>query len=143
MVPFALDPRLEQDSLVLGRLALSRVLLMDDSRFPWLILVPERAGVTELLQLDRQDRHQLMDEIVVAQGVLSTLFGPDKLNLGALGNLVPQLHVHVVARFVSDAAWPGPVWGAGPRVPYPPHQAGVLLHRLSEALRPAGLEALP
>jgi diadenosine tetraphosphate (Ap4A) HIT family hydrolase len=142
MPSFALDPRLDADTYPLGRLTLSRVLLMNDARYPWLILVPERADVTEIVDLDEADRRVLMDEITAASAALRQAHGPDKLNVGALGNRVPQLHVHVLARFVSDAAWPGPVWGVGEAVPYPPHMAGVVIDRLADALRPFGLREL-
>jgi len=99
-------------------LRLSRVLLMNDSSYPWLILVPERAGLREFYELDPMDRYRLSDEIVLASDVLRSLYNPDKLNVAALGNQVPQLHLHVIARRVTDAAWPGPVWGKVPAVPY-------------------------
>jgi diadenosine tetraphosphate (Ap4A) HIT family hydrolase len=142
MPSFVLDPRLDADTYPLGRLALSRVLLMNDARYPWLILVPERADVSEIIDLDAADRALLMDEIAAASTALRQAHGPDKLNVGALGNRVPQLHVHVLARFVSDAAWPGPVWGVGEGVPYPAHMAGVVIDRLTDALRPFGLREL-
>jgi diadenosine tetraphosphate (Ap4A) HIT family hydrolase len=114
---FALDPRLAADTLEIAALPLCHVRLMDDRRFPWLILVPARAGATEIIDLDAGDRGRLIEEIASASTALRTVFRPDKLNVGALGNVVAQLHVHVVARTVGDAAWPGPVWGT-PRVPY-------------------------
>ncbi|MDR3388434.1 MAG: HIT domain-containing protein [Rudaea sp.] len=115
---FALDPRLAADTLVVGDLEFSRVLLMDDARFPWLILVPRRAGLRDVIDLARDGQHQLQDEIDRCARVLHALERPDKLNIAALGNVVAQLHVHVVARFVHDTAWPRPVWGIGERVPY-------------------------
>lgn len=115
---FALHPRLAADTAEVGRLALSRVLLMNDARVPWLVLVPERPGVTELHGLSQAERGLLVEEIAAASRVLERLYGPHKLNVGALGNLVPQLHVHVVARFRDDAAWPGPIWGSGAAIPY-------------------------
>jgi diadenosine tetraphosphate (Ap4A) HIT family hydrolase len=139
MPPFTLDPQLEADTLPIGRLALSRVLLMNDARFPWLILVPEAPGLAEITDLPEQDRLQLMREICIASDALAALYGPDKLNVGALGNRVRQLHVHVLARFASDDAWPGPVWGVGKAQPYPPHMAGVALDRIAAALAPHGL----
>lgn len=131
---FELHPRLAADTVEVCRLPLSRVLLMDDARFPWLILVPERTGARELHRLDPADRARLMDEIVRASTALEALFSPDKLNVGALGNLVPQLHVHVIARRVGDAAWPGPVWGHGSREPYVPAAREDLRTRLAAAL---------
>lgn len=126
---FALDPRLSGDTIAIGELALSSVLLLDDSRFPWFVLVPRRASASELTDLDQEDARALMDEIRIATRVMLDLAGPDKVNVGALGNVVPQLHVHVVGRFLSDPAWPGPVWGFGQRTPYPPHAAALLVER--------------
>ena len=139
MPAFALDPRLDADTYPLGRLALSRLLLMNDARYPWLILVPERADLAEIIDLSETEQILLMREITLASQVLRKLFDPDKLNIGALGNRVRQLHVHVLARFVSDAAWPGPVWGVGEAQAYPPHMAGVTLDRLIDAFKPHGL----
>lgn len=131
---FTLDPRLEASGLVLGDLPLSRVFLVDDARFPWLMLVPRRAGIVEILDLNEGDRQKLFDETLRVSEAVRAHFRPDKLNIGALGNVVSQLHVHVVARFASDPAWPGPIWGHGERVPYPPHMAGPLMDRLANAL---------
>jgi diadenosine tetraphosphate (Ap4A) HIT family hydrolase len=137
---FSLDPRLDADTIPLGRLPLSRVLLMNDARYPWLILVPERPDLIEIIDLPEADRAALIGEIAAASEALKALYGPDKLNVGALGNRVRQLHVHVLARFQSDAAWPGPVWGVGHARPYPPHMAGVTADRLAAALSPHGLK---
>jgi diadenosine tetraphosphate (Ap4A) HIT family hydrolase len=129
MSDFALDPRLAADTVPIGDLALCAVLLMDDVRFPWFILVPRRPGLRELTDLSHQDGTALMQEIRVAAGVMMELVRPDKLNIGALGNVVAQLHVHVVGRFRSDPAWPGPVWGHGVRTPYPGHAAAARVER--------------
>ncbi|SFU79689.1 Diadenosine tetraphosphate (Ap4A) hydrolase [Methylobacterium sp. 174MFSha1.1] len=126
---FPLDPRLAADTILLGDLALSRVLLLDDKRFPWLVLVPRRADVSELTDLSPADAARLMEETRLAVGVMQALAQPDKVNVGALGNVVAQLHVHVVGRFRSDPAWPGPVWGHGTREPYPAHAAAQLVER--------------
>src|SRR5262245_61263649 len=134
-MPFALHPRLAQDTVEVTQLRLCRVLLMKDSRFPWLILVPEREAVREIHELAPEDRAALVEEIARAGEVLTRLFQPDKLNVGALGNLVPQLHVHVVARRATDPAWPGPVWGSGPAVPYEDGEIEELRGRLTAALR--------
>ncbi len=115
---FELHPRLAADTAPLGALALSRVLLMNDARFRWLILVPARAGLREIHDLDAAGRAALIEEVALVSHALSTLYRPDKINVGALGNMVEQLHVHVVARRADDAAWPGPVWGAGTPVAY-------------------------
>jgi diadenosine tetraphosphate (Ap4A) HIT family hydrolase len=126
---FALDPRLAADALPIGDLPLSSVLLMNDARFPWLVLAPRIAGVSEVTDLAEADAAALMTEIRVATRVMLDLARPDKVNFGALGNVVPQLHVHVVGRFRSDPAWPGPVWGFGARTPYPAHAAAALIER--------------
>jgi len=115
---FTLHHRLQEDTTEIIHLELSRVLLMNDSSFPWLILVPERQGVQEVYELSIEDRSVLIEEIAVASEIIQRLYFPDKINIGALGNLVPQLHIHVIGRFRTDRAWPGPVWGTGPARPY-------------------------
>jgi len=140
MSDFVLDPVLARDTLVLGDLPLCRVLLLNDSRYTWLTLVPRRAGVSELIDLDAADRAQAFAEIMAASEVLRAVARPDKLNTGALGNIVRQLHIHLIARFQSDPAWPGPVWGHSPAVPYPPHLAGVMIDRLKPALAAQGMK---
>ncbi len=115
---FTLDPRLESDTAGVLKLKLCRVLLMRDSRFPWLILVPERPGIREVHELSREDRAELIEEIALASRAVEKAFGPDKINIGALGNIVGQLHVHVIGRFVKDLSWPGPVWGVAGRKSY-------------------------
>lgn len=138
-MPFALHPTLARDTVEIARLALCRVLLMRDRRFPWLILVPEREGVREIHELSPAARALLIEEIARAGEALTRLVRPDKVNVGALGNVVPQLHVHVVARFAADPAWPGPVWGSGPAEPYEEPEVAALRERLAAALgQPAG-----
>ncbi|UPG84293.1 HIT family protein [Luteibacter aegosomatis] len=110
---FELDPRLAGDTVVVGDLPLCRVLLMRDRRFAWLVLVPRQAGRVEVADLSDDDRATLWHEVDLAGAALRQVASCDKLNIGALGNIVRQLHVHVVARVEGDAAWPGPVWGAG------------------------------
>jgi diadenosine tetraphosphate (Ap4A) HIT family hydrolase len=126
---FSLDPRLEADTIPIGELALSAVLLLNDSRFPWLVLVPRRPDLTEVTDLAEKEAAALMGELRLAAQVMLELARPDKINIGALGNVVPQLHLHVVGRFRSDPAWPGPVWGFGTRRPYPDHAAAALVER--------------
>ncbi len=109
---FALHPQLKQDSLILGTFRLSRLLLSRDANYPWCILVPERELVTEIHHLDVEDRQQLMHESCLLAETMVDLFAPDKMNVAVLGNIVPQLHIHHVARYEHDLAWPGPVWGA-------------------------------
>lgn len=107
---------------------------MDDVRYPWLILVPKRADVTELFELDAQDRALLTEEIAYAARMLKAASGARKVNIGALGNLVPQLHVHVVARSENDAAWPGPVWGHGTAIRYEPARRDAFVEELRARL---------
>jgi diadenosine tetraphosphate (Ap4A) HIT family hydrolase len=134
-MPFALHPALGRDTVEVARLTLCRVLLMKDFRFPWLILVPERESVREIHDLPPTDRAELIEEIARAGEVLTRLFRPDKLNVGALGNIVPQLHLHVVARTAADPAWPGPVWGFGASVPYREGELETIRERLAAAFR--------
>lgn len=117
---FVLDPRLEAESSPVGELGLCKVRLVDDARFPWLVLVPKRAGLVEIIDLGSTDLVRLIEEIAAASGVLEAVTSAHKLNVAALGNVVRQLHVHIIARFETDAAWPAPVWGKGERVPYQP-----------------------
>jgi diadenosine tetraphosphate (Ap4A) HIT family hydrolase len=120
MSGFVLHPRLEADTAFIADFALSRVLAMNDARYPWLILVPRREHLIELHDLTAADRAMLIEEIARAGNALKTFSKATKINVGALGNLVPQLHIHIVARHPGDAAWPGPVWGQGTPVPYEP-----------------------
>jgi diadenosine tetraphosphate (Ap4A) HIT family hydrolase len=132
---FALDPRLEADTHAIGDLPLSQLLLMDDARYPWLILVPRIAGARELIDLDEGDQRALLGELSLVGRALETLLRPDKLNIAALGNVVPQLHVHLIARFAGDAAWPQPVWGLGDRVVYGESARVARIAELRAALR--------
>ena len=116
---FSLDARLAGDTHLIGDLGLSRVLLFDDTRWPWLVLVPRQPGLRDLIDMARDDQHVLLDEISRCAHVLHALDKPDKLNIAALGNVVAQLHVHIIARYTQDAAWPRPVWNVGERQPYP------------------------
>jgi diadenosine tetraphosphate (Ap4A) HIT family hydrolase len=115
---FSLDERLRKDTIEIGQLGLSILLLMNDCELPWLILVPERDGIRELDELSPQDRSRLIEEIAAVSAALRRLYCPDKINIGALGNIAPQLHIHVIGRFLNDRAWPGPIWGTGPVEPY-------------------------
>lgn len=114
---FALDPRLQQDTLHLGDFPLCRLLLMNDASYPWFILVPRRQEVSELFQLDEADQRSLWRETTLLAALLKDVFKADKMNVATLGNVVSQLHMHVIVRLRSDAAWPAPVWGRQP-VPY-------------------------
>ena len=117
MKEFALHPKLDADTIEVATLDLSVVRLMNDRRFPWVILVPQRADAVEIVDLDPEDRATLIEEIALVSSALRDVFNARKLNVAAIGNLVPQLHVHVVARFESDDEWPRPVWGTTPE-PY-------------------------
>ena len=115
---WSLHPQLAADTVPVGDLALSRVLLANDANFPWLILVPRRPGLTEIIDLEENEQIQLMGEIDAAARALKSVTECEKLNVATLGNQVPQLHVHLIARRHSDPAWPKPVWGAVPPVAY-------------------------
>ncbi len=117
---YELHPQLAADTHPLGTLGLCELRLMDDANYPWLVLVPRVAAARELIDLDAAQRHQLTDEIDLAARLLRDAFRPHKLNVAALGNMVPQLHVHVIAREENDPAWPAPVWGRVAARPYPP-----------------------
>lgn len=118
-MPFELHPRLAQDTLEVGVLPLCRVLLMNDLAYPWCILVPQRASVREIHHLAPADQLQLLQEISGVSSAMESAFNADKMNVAALGNVVPQLHVHIIARFEADPVWPAPVWGKLPARPYP------------------------
>jgi diadenosine tetraphosphate (Ap4A) HIT family hydrolase len=111
MSPFTLHPQLEADSVLIRELPLCQLRLNNQKTFPWLILVPRRDGMQEIAQLKPADRALLIEEITQASNALTAIYKPDKINIGALGNVVPQLHIHVIARFKNDEAWPHPVWG--------------------------------
>jgi diadenosine tetraphosphate (Ap4A) HIT family hydrolase len=115
---WSLHPQIARDTVPLGDLALSRVLAMDDANYPWLVLVPRRPDVVEIIDLDDAARAELMTEIARVCTALKAHTDCDKLNVAAIGNVVPQLHVHLVARRKDDSAWPRPVWGAAPARPY-------------------------
>lgn len=135
MSAFELDKRLEGDSVPVADLPLSAVRLMNERSWPWLILVPRRAGLVELIDLDAADRARLMEEIARAAGALRALYRPDKLNVAALGNVVSQLHVHVIARFRTDPAWPRPIWNVKPKMePYEPGALSKEVGRIAAAL---------
>ena len=131
---FELHSALERDCQRVGQLPLCEVLLMDDRHYPWLILVPRVAGAKELIDLSASDERQFWQESRWASEVLQAIHHPDKLNVAALGNMVPQLHVHVIARFSADAAWPAPVWGKGEAVPYDEAAARDFVRKLAAAL---------
>jgi diadenosine tetraphosphate (Ap4A) HIT family hydrolase len=129
-----LHPRLQQDCLLIGRFTLCRLLLMQDANYPWFILVPDREDISEIFQLSGEDQVQLLRESSRLSAVLVERFHADKLNIAALGNVVPQLHVHHVVRYRDDPAWPAPVWGHAPSRPYTPEGLSVVLDTLRSGL---------
>ena len=133
---FTLDPRLAADSMQVTRLGLSDLRLMNDARFAWLLLIPRRAGMAEIIDMEKPDRARLFEEIVAVMGALKAATQCDKLNVAALGNQVRQLHVHVIGRFTNDATWPGPVWGTGAAVAYDEATRDRLIANLAAALSP-------
>jgi diadenosine tetraphosphate (Ap4A) HIT family hydrolase len=135
LADFVLHPRIESDSLAVADLPLSALRLMRDANYPWLILIPRRPGLTEIVDLGADDRVRLIAEIALASEALRAEAAPEKLNVAAIGNMVRQLHVHVVARRTGDAAWPKPVWGAFPPRPYPPGEAEALAERIVARLK--------
>ncbi len=132
---FQLHPRLEQDCLSVGRFELCRLLMMNDSQYPWFILVPERANLQEIYQLSKIERGLLTEESCFLAENLATLYQADKMNIAAIGNLVPQLHIHHVVRYQTDKAWPAPIWGKFAAVPYTERQIADNLVKLKEQLR--------
>ncbi len=121
-MPFSLAPELQRDCIELADWPLCKVLLMNDSQYPWFILVPREAGLKEIIDLSEAQQVTLLRESAKLSKLLQQVFNPDKLNVAALGNMVPQLHIHHIARFKTDAAWPAPVWGKLPAVPYSDEQ---------------------
>src|SRR5690554_4014766 len=132
---FKLDPQLTADTFMVGDLPLCRMLLMNDARYPWVILVPRRADISEIYQLSMQEQQLLWQESALVAEKLMILTQADKMNLAALGNVVSQLHLHHVARFKTDFAWPKPIWGYGDAQPYNPSEKQQVLGSLSEMFR--------
>ena len=129
-----LHPQLQQDCLEVGQFPLCRLLLLRDANYPWLILVPDREGITEIHHLSEQDQQQLMRESSMLASVLEDQFQPDKLNIAALGNVVPQLHIHHIVRYRDDPAWPAPVWGRLPAEPYTEADLDTTIEKLRTGL---------
>ncbi len=125
-----LHPQLEKDCIVLGEFSLCTLLLLNDSNYPWFILLPNRENVKEIHQLSNEDQQQFMAESMFFSRCLEQVFNPDKLNIAALGNVVPQLHIHHIVRFIDDASWPTPVWGAVPAIPYPANKINSIKNQL-------------
>jgi len=125
-----LHPQLKKDCIELGEFTLCSLLLLNDANYPWFILLPNRVGITEIHQLPESDQQQLMAESTSFSQCLEQVFQPDKLNIAALGNVVPQLHIHHIARFTTDACWPAPVWGAATPIPYQKKQVETIKNQL-------------
>lgn len=137
---FELHPRLAADTFVLGDFPLCRLLLMNDAQYPWFVLVPRRNDIGEIYQLGDADQAQLLRESVLLSRTLMEVFEGHKLNVAALGNVVPQLHLHHIVRFRDDPAWPAPVWNRLPPQPYPKGVPGRRIGRLLPRLEAAGFE---
>jgi diadenosine tetraphosphate (Ap4A) HIT family hydrolase len=131
---FALHPQLERDTINIGDLPLCRVLVIQDANYPWLLLVPRRKDVAEIIDLDEVEQAQLMTETSRAARALREITKCDKLNIAALGNVVPQLHVHVIARRTSDAAWPRPVWGVVPPINHDPEELKLFISAIRKKI---------
>ncbi|KPA88508.1 HIT family hydrolase, diadenosine tetraphosphate hydrolase [Pseudomonas asplenii] len=131
---FVLDSRLQQDTLPMGDFPLCRLLLSNDSNYPWFILVPRRADISEVFELDAADQAQLWHETAALAQALKQAFKADKMNVAALGNVVSQLHMHVIVRHRGDAAWPAPVWGKHPARPYAEAEVAAIRERLGSVL---------
>lgn len=127
---FTLDSRLQQDTLPIGDFPLCRLLLMNDANYPWFILVPRREAVSELFQLDMADQQALWQETTRLAETLKDVFVADKMNVATLGNVVSQLHMHVIVRRREDVAWPAPVWGKHPAKAYSAEQVAAVRERL-------------
>ncbi|MFY9288086.1 MAG: HIT family protein [Alphaproteobacteria bacterium] len=134
MSQFILHSQLEADSIWVCDLPLCQLRLHNQKTVPWLILVPRRPDITEIYQLNLVERAALMEEISLASKALTTLYAPDKINIAALGNMVAQLHVHVIARYKTDEAWPNPIWGRITPEQYPTEAIDVILKKLKNAL---------
>ena len=129
-----IHPQLENDCIVIGRFELCHVLLMNDANYPWFILVPDRDNITELYQLNEQDQQQFIRESSSFSTTLAQVYKPDKLNIAALGNVVPQLHIHHVVRYKTDPAWPAPVWGVVPAIGYEDAQIKTIISNLRDTM---------
>ena len=129
-----LHPQLKKDCFILGRFELSLLLLLNDSQYPWFILVPQREGLREIHELSPQDQQTFIQESSLLSQTIQNLFSAEKMNVAAIGNMVPQLHVHHIARFSHDKAWPKPVWGAFPAVPYSDEQVETITAKVRAAL---------
>ena len=135
---FELHPQLAADCIVLGDFPLCRLLLINDANYPWFILVPRRAGATEIYHLSEEERCQMIHESSFLAENLADIFAAKKMNVASLGNMVPQLHLHHIVRQEDDAAWPGPVWGKVPAKPYTDEQIHEIRHKVEVLLTNTG-----
>jgi diadenosine tetraphosphate (Ap4A) HIT family hydrolase len=133
--PFQLHERLQQDCIPIGRFTLCQLLMMNDSQFPWFILVPERPDIKEIYQLTVADRQLLSEESCFLAENMALLFKADKMNMAAIGNMVPQLHIHHIVRYQTDKAWPAPVWGKFSTQPYTEQQIIELIDKVRAQLK--------
>lgn len=131
---FELHPKLNEDCFEIGQFPLGRLLLMNDSNYPWFILVPQREGIREIHELTGEDQVQFIRESSYLSRKLSAIFNADKMNIAAIGNMVPQLHIHHIVRYKDDPAWPGPVWGALPSRPYDEDEKEKIMGRLGSII---------
>lgn len=131
---FELHPQLQADCIWLGDFPVSRLLLLNDANYPWFILVPRRAGATEIYHLSEEDQCALIKESSFLASNLADTFAAQKMNVASLGNMVPQLHIHHIVRYENDAAWPGPVWGKVPAIPFTEEQIHNVRHKLEVLL---------
>ena len=139
---FQLHPQLQLDSIEIGQLTLSRLLLINDSQYPWFVLVPERTGITEIYQLSEKDQQQLQRESSLLAKTLAEIYTADKMNIAAIGNLVPQLHIHHIVRYKNDIAWPAPVWGKFDAIPYTKQIQQKIKNTISNELKARGVTTL-
>ncbi len=134
---FEITKSLAGQTVFIADLGLSRLLLKNDRNYPWVILVPRRESITEIFELDLDERTLLIEEISITSALMKKLFSGDKMNVAALGNADPQLHVHIIVRRKKDKAWPAPVWGAVPEIPYTEEEQKALTARIAAAVREA------
>lgn len=132
---FQLHPRLQQDSIEIGQFTLSQLRLINDSQYPWFILVPQKNDISEIYQLSEKDQQQLQQESSLLTKILVEIFKADKMNIAAIGNIVPQLHFHHIVRYKTDISWPAPVWGKFDSIPYTEEQVEKIKARISNALK--------
>lgn len=129
---FELAPELKRDCIELADWPLCKVLLLNDSQYPWFILVPRQNDLKEIIDLSEQDQIVFIKESAILSKLIQEVFAPDKLNVAAIGNMVPQLHIHHIARFKNDVAWPAPVWGKFPVKPYSNEQIGEIINQFAD-----------